>query len=345
MNKKVLLAGLTLFACVGAHAQSSVWLSGWVDLNLEHLTSSGNGQITRMSSGGLNNSRFNLSGVEDLGGGNKAIFTIEPQFSANTGVQSAAFRQSFVGLKGNWGEVTMGRIQTPSYLIAGYADPTYSADMSLVSNMEFFYAAYVVNNAIKYNTPKFLGFTGHFMYGTGLGDGTMSGRFISTGADYRNGPLFVGAVSELQYTPNVFHSSQVENARDNYFSAVYRYGGFEPTAIFHTYNGYYAYPPYVGFTSKGWDYQLGARWNIDGHNRVYFSYVHRHDDLNTTLGSANGEVLGYIYGLSKRTDLYAAVAHIKNSNNASLPYPVTFQETPNAGQSPSGVQLGIRHAF
>jgi len=345
MNKKVLLAGLTLFACVGAHAQSSVWLSGWVDLNLEHLTSNGNGSVTRLSSGGLNNSRFNLSGVEDLGGGNKAIFTIEPQFSAATGVQSAAFRQSYVGLKGNWGEVTMGRIQTPSYLIAGYADPTYSADMSLVSNMEFFYASYVVNNAIKYNTPKFLGFTGHFMYGTGVGNGTTSGRFLSTGADYRNGPIFLGGVSELLYTPNVFNASQIKTSRDNYFSAVYRYGGFEPTAIFHTYNGYYAYPPYVGFTSKGWDYQLGARWNIDGRNRVYFSYVHRHDDFNTTLGSANGEVVGYIYGLSKRTDLYAAFAHIQNAKNASLPYPVTFQDTPNAGQSPSGVQLGIRHAF
>ncbi|WP_306456864.1 porin [Paraburkholderia bryophila] len=72
MKKKTLVSGAMMLACAGAHAQSSVWLSGYVDLNIEHLISSGSGgNVTRMSSGGLNNSRFNLSGVEDLGGGNK----------------------------------------------------------------------------------------------------------------------------------------------------------------------------------------------------------------------------------------------------------------------------------
>ena len=80
-----------------AQAQTRVWLSGYVDMSIKHLRSSGPGSTTRMSSGGLNNSRFNLSGVEELGDGNKAIFTIEPTFSANNGQQAAQFRQSFVG--------------------------------------------------------------------------------------------------------------------------------------------------------------------------------------------------------------------------------------------------------
>ncbi|RKF34499.1 porin [Paraburkholderia fungorum] len=346
MKKKALVSGAFMLACAGAHAQSSVWLSGYVDMNIEHLISSGSGgNVTRMSSGGLNNSRFNLSGVEDLGGGNKAVFTIEPMFSANTGVQSTQFRQSFVGLKGNWGEVTMGRQFTPSYWIAGYADPSWAADFSMVNNMEFFYASYRVDNAIQYKTPTFYGFTGRIMATTGVGDSTRAGRFLSTSIDYRHGPIFLGAVSELQYTRDIFKSSQIHSSRDNYFSAVYKFGGFEPTFIYHTYNGYYAYPPYVAFNSQGWDAQIGARWNIDGRNRLYLSVVHRHDDNNTSISSATGGVIGYIYGLSKRTDLYATFAHVKSQHDVPIPYPVTFQVYPNGGQNPSGFQFGIRHAF
>jgi predicted porin len=180
---------------------------------------------------------------------------------------------------------------------------------------------------------------------TGVGDATRAGRFLSTSVDYRQGPVFIGAVSELQYTRDIFKSSQIHSSRDNYFSAVYRFGGFEPTVIYHTYNGYYAYPPYVAFNSQGWDAQIGARWNIDGRNRLYLSVVHRHDDNNTSISSATGGVIGYIYGLSKRTDLYATFAHVKHQHDVPVPYPVTFQVYPNGGQDPSGFQLGIRHAF
>ena len=85
MKRNLIAAGALLCVCASAQADSRVWLSGYVDMNIEHLTSSGNGTLTRMSSGGLNNSRFNISGVEDLGDGNKAVFTVEPMFTANDG--------------------------------------------------------------------------------------------------------------------------------------------------------------------------------------------------------------------------------------------------------------------
>lgn len=341
----VAVAVAALFACSGAQAQTRVWLSGYIDMNIKHLQSSGPGSTTRMSSGGLNNSRFNLSGVEELGDGNKAVFTIEPMFSANNGQQAAQFRQSFVGLKGNWGELTLGRQFTPSYWIAGYADPSWAAEFSMVNNMEFFYASYRVDGAVQYKTPTFHGVTGRFMMTNGEGGSSKAGRFISTALEYREGPLFLGVASEQQYTRDIFRSSEVHSSRDNYISAVYRIGSVEPTFIFHTYNGYYAYPPYTAFNAQGWDAQLGVRWNIDGRNRLYASVVHRHDDENKSLSSANGFVLGFIHGLSKRTDLYASVAHVQHSRAAPVPYPVTFQNYPNAGQNPTGYQVGIRHAF
>lgn len=347
MKKKALMPAVVLLACAGAHAQSNVTLSGFVDLNVEQLISSGSngGRATRLSSGGLNNSRFNLSGYEDLGGGNRAFFTYEPMFSANNGEQSVQARQSFVGIKGPWGDLAMGRQFTPSYWIAGYADPSWAADFSMTNNMEFFYATYRVDNAIRYNTPRVAGFMGRFMWSTGTGDGTRAGRFLSTGIEYRHGPLFVGAVSELQYTRDIYDASQIHSSRDNYFAATYRFGGIEPTFIYHTYNGYYAYPPYVAFASRGWDVQLGARVALNARNHFFVSYVHRQDDNNTAISSGNGFVLGYLYNLSKRTTLYATAAHIQRSHDTPITYPVTFQVTPLPTQSPTGFQLGMRHAF
>ncbi|WP_198971111.1 porin [Xylophilus sp. ASV27] len=336
----LLLGGGTAFAA------SEVKLSGFVDLNLEYLKNSGtNGSLKRISSGGLNNSRFNISGQEDLGGANKAYFTIEPMFSADTGTLNSQFRQSFVGMRGDWGDVTLGRQFTPSFWVAGYADPNWASSYSMVNSMEFFYASYRVDNAVQYKTPSFGGVTGRLMYSFGKEDATKDGRFISAAVEYRNGPLFLGFASEKAYTRDVFNKTAIHDSRDNYLSAVYRIGGIEPTFIFHTYDGYYAYPPYVGFTSKGWDAQLGVRWAIDSRNRVHASFVHREDDNNKDIGTANGLTLGYTYGLSKRTDLYLLASHVKNKKDVKLAYPVTWTASPSAGQSPTGIAFGIRHAF
>ena len=327
--------------------ESWVRLSGFVDISVERLAQSGKGgSVYRVSSGQLSSSRINFSGQEVLSSDLKAIFTYEPQFSADTGTAAAQARQSFVGLHSNkYGVLTMGRQNTPSYWIAGYADPSFSADYSMVSNMQFFYAAYRVDNAIQYNTPRFYGFMGRFMVTTGMEDTTRAGRYLSTGIEYRDDKLYAGFVSDLRYTRNINNAGSVPSARDNYASLAYKFGDFEPTLVYHTYNGYYAYPPYADFQSKGWDIQIGARYKLNPSNRLYASFVHRKDDNNTKLSDANGFVLGYIYSLSKRSEIYATYAHVQHKHDSPIRYPVTFSASPTSQQNPSGMAIGIRHAF
>jgi len=336
-QRNAILALAALLVIPTAAAQNRLELGGFIDLNIKRLHRSP-GTATQLSSGGLNNSRFKFSGSEALGEGNTAYFTIEPTFAANTGVQAAQYRQSFVGIRGNWGDLTLGRQFTPSYWTAGYADPSWAAEFSMVNNMQFFYAAYRVDEAVQYKTPTLHGFTARFMLSNG-------GRPAGNPLEYRSGPLFVGLASEKKYTANIFVPALVHSSRDHYLSAVYRLGSVEPTFIFHTYNGYYAFPPWTAFNAQGWDVQLGVRWNIDGTNRFYASAVHRQDDENSTLANTNGFVLGMLHGLSKRTDLYATVAHVQHRRAAAVPHPVTFLDYPNAGQNPTGYQIGIRHAF
>ncbi|HTD03775.1 porin [Undibacterium sp.] len=321
-------------------ADEGVRISGFVDLNLERL-STPQSSTSRISSGGLNASRLEFSGNEDLGDGNQAFFVHQMQFQADTGAGPTP-RETYVGLKGGWGALSLGRQNTPSYWIAGYADPSWSADYSVVNSMQFFYAPYRENNSILYVTPVVSGFKGRFMATAGQEDGTKNGRVLSTGVEYRDGALFAGAVSDLKYLKNIY-SSNIESARDNYFSLAYKFGAVEPTFIYHTYNGYYAYPPYVGFQSKGWDVQLGARWKIDELNNMFFSFVHKKDNNNVKLSDADGLLVGYGYKFSKRTNVYVNYGRIDIKNHPAVAYPLTFN---SSGAAPDkGLQLGIRHAF
>ena len=344
MRFKMLVVSGLLAAGTGgqAFAAEGVTISGFIDLNLEHLSLPKKGHVNRLSSGGLNASRLAFSGSEDLGGGNKAFFTYEMQLDADTGFGPKP-RQSFVGLSGDWGSLSLGRQNTPSYWIAGYADPSWSADYSLVSNMEFFYASFRESNAVNYNTPRIGGFMGRFMVTAGQEDSTRNGRYISAGVEYRDAAFFAGFASDIKYNKNIASgNSNIASARDNYLAMTYRFGSVEPTFIYHTYNGYYAFPPYADFQSKGWDVQLGARWQISERHRLFASYVHKKDNNNVKISDADGILVGYGYSLSKRTDLYANYGHIKTKNNVPIVSPITFN---NAGNANDGIQFGIRHAF
>lgn len=73
-----------------AYAQDSgnVTVYGIVDAGVMHLTGMSGGSTTRLVSGIMDGSRFGLRGSEDLGGGYKAIFTLENRTELDTGAQS-----------------------------------------------------------------------------------------------------------------------------------------------------------------------------------------------------------------------------------------------------------------
>jgi predicted porin len=56
---------------------------------------------------------------------------------------------------------------------------------------------------------------------------------------------------------------------------------------------------------------------------------------------ARQAAIGYEYGLSKRTDLYAAYGHIVNRDGAAY----TVGDATVAGSGTTGVNIGVRHVF
>lgn len=82
MNKTLIAAAAALTS-LGASAQ--VTLYGLLDVSLTHVSGYAQGGVTALSSGHLEGSRWGLKGEEDLGGGYKALFTLESRFEADTG--------------------------------------------------------------------------------------------------------------------------------------------------------------------------------------------------------------------------------------------------------------------
>ena len=121
--KKSLLALAVLGAFAGAaSAQSSVTLYGKLDLGFAKAAGSADKQVADGS-----RSRVGFRGVEDLGGGLKALFQFEHRFNPDTGtVTNTAFWHglSTVGLGGSFGTVNLGRQYTAAYSLAtGVIDP------------------------------------------------------------------------------------------------------------------------------------------------------------------------------------------------------------------------------
>lgn len=89
--KKIALAttaALGLLSTSGAMAQSTVTLYGIVDGGYNHVSGLKNGSSNTIASGIMSGSRFGFKGTEDIGGGYKAIFTLENRFEVDTGTVS-----------------------------------------------------------------------------------------------------------------------------------------------------------------------------------------------------------------------------------------------------------------
>ena len=111
MTKTAFIGTALLGLSTLAAAQSSVTLSGVVDLAVRH-TQNSSGSQNSMASGANSTSRFILRGTEDIGSGLRAGFWLESTLQADTGVGGATTttpanqfwdRAAYVSLGGSFG--------------------------------------------------------------------------------------------------------------------------------------------------------------------------------------------------------------------------------------------------
>ncbi|CAN5294098.1 hypothetical protein BH11PSE11_BH11PSE11_10390 [soil metagenome] len=177
MKKKILaLAVLGAFASV-AQAQTNVTIGGVLQVDVKSYKV---GNTTRPSTNELRvdddyTSRFWLTGTEDLGGGNSAIFYVENRLNMDVnniqGIGNGlANGDSFVGLKGGWGQVTVGKhswmvaqgVLTEALAAKGVTAMPSSmwGTFSILSQAAGYLDVTRRANSIMYRSPNMSGFSG-----------------------------------------------------------------------------------------------------------------------------------------------------------------------------------------
>ncbi len=348
--KKLPLAFAVLAAVSGmAAAQTNVTIYGLIDGGIEHQTGGANGAVTKLTSGVQNASRIGFKGTEDLGGGLSALFTLENGFALDSGaaLQGGALfgRQAFVGLKGDFGAVTLGRQYTPIFTsLCGAIDPFACGLAGNAANLMSQGGSPATNtgprtaNAIRYASPVFSGAQAELTYGFGETAGDNSAlRTVSGALGYGAGPLTL----RLAYH-NVNDATATNSAKETLLGAKYDFG----VAAVHV-----AYAINKGVTAGGSNIvQADTRDTLVGVSVPFgastflASYIQK-KDKSAAGNDAKQYALGYTYALSKRTNLYTSYAHINNTvaNNAAGFY--TAGNATDAGTGSSSINVGVRHTF
>lgn len=249
--KKSLTAMAALSTLAGAvHAQSSVTLYGLIDEGPTYVSNAGGHNQVMLQSGLLNASRWGMTGAEDLGGGLKAIFTLENGYNVNTGALGNGGlefgRKAIVGLSGNFGTVTVGRQFnfTPVSPLTANTDWA-GGNFSRAGDVDNLNNNYGISNSIKYDSRTYSGFKFGGLYSLGGVAGNFSRNQIwSINTSYTNGP--VQAAAEFTHVNNPNTALYANNGGNttgtvNNISSNPIYGGYASAHSMNTFAAGAAY--------------------------------------------------------------------------------------------------------
>ena len=366
MTRLTPLAMAAALAATGglAQAQSSVTIYGTVDAAVEHLSNAPTGSVTRVPglTGGSAPSRLGFRGTEDLGGGLRAVFTLEQGISVDSGALNqggrAFGRQAFVGLSGAWGTVSLGRQYSMlfwSQLESDILGPAMFGSGSLDSYLP----NARVDNAIAYR---------------GSFDGVTVGATYSLGRDSVNaGPSPAGtncagesgtdskacrqwsllakydaaqwglsaAVDEIRGGTGAFGglTSSAMTDRRSTVAGWAQWGSVKWGAgLIARRNEASTSTPRSTLWYLGAAYPITPQFVVDGE---VFKLDYKNSANQATLWALRGT-----YHLSKRTAVYATVGHIANDGTLALSVSnAAAGAAPAAGGSQTGIGMGIRHTF
>ncbi len=339
MHRKLLTLAAVLCAA-GAHAQSSVQITGLTDVYAGSIRMAGDaGRRTVVNSGGMTTSWFGFTGTEDLGGGLKAGFALTSFIQVDDGTQGRFPGDTFfsrdanVSLSGGFGTLRLGRWMAPNFLPSVLANPLGDsftfAPLILHMNVPLFNASGWQattpsdtgwSNQIAYTTPDIGGFKANLQYQFGEQAGDNGKKNVGANFFYFGGPLLLTGYYERDQIANPGQGAYLGTTKkDLMLGAAYDFTVVKPYLT-------YGQAEADNLPGKAKTLQLGLSAPL-GAGKVLASWA------RTELTAADVDrktlTVGYDYNLSKRTDVYAMLMNDK----------ITRQSTGNS------FGVGIRHRF
>jgi predicted porin len=342
-NKLVKLLLATAVAAAFANtasAQSTVNVEGLVDAYVGSMRNAGDAaKTTRANSGGMSTSYFGFRGTEDLGGGLKANFALTSFLRADTGEfgrftgDTLFSRDANVGLSGNFGSVTLGRLLAPNFLptilFNPFGDSFTFSPLVLHFNVGLFngsgWGRSQANdtgwsNQVRYTTPNFGGLTANMHYQFGEAAGNSGKNNVGGNLLYFKGPLSLTAFYQrvevnnpLDVPSGIVSSVAGRNASHQKMWFVGAAYDFTVAKLFGTYD---ETSHNVDFGDK--TYSLGASVPVGTTGKVLAAWARtERSGSGFAERKRNTVSLGYDHTLSKRTDLYTVVMNDRITNLAT----------------------------
>jgi predicted porin len=380
MQKKLIALAIAGLASTGALAQTNVTVYGIVDMGVANVKADGRSSGWKIDNGLLSGSRVGFKGEEDLGGGLKAVFTLEymimPDVNAALGSagdwSGTATRQSFLGLKGNWGTVVAGRLQGAGYNFACSHNPVAGGAFDTISKLNGGQlllgcgSAGRYNNAVAYVSPNWSGFTfeanharvtenanrAYAVAGTDPAFSTDDSYANLLRANYTNGPFSASVVwAGLEGGKNVAAGIvplaaalapglQPADTDEWGIGADYDFGMVK---IYGTYQDRDTdTAPGVKLGANGDKWAVGASIPVFKVGSINLSYGDFDSDVKGN--DSDAWTLAYTHNLSKRTTLYGGYSSVSNSRlNTSTA--AAANAAPRTGGDASMMAFGMRHTF
>lgn len=350
MVLKALAAAIPLTVCAYAHAQSSVTLYGVLDAGITYTSNvsnaSGHGKAIQFQDGVVQPTQWGLRGDEDLGGGTHAIFDLENGFELSNGALvsngSMFNRKAYVGLTGPWGRLTMGRdfdfigetfamysnaVITPAGLL-GWGLSSYASGGYILDNRVW---GDQVNNAVKYLSPTFAGFSAGAMYAFGNVAGSLGTNQVMN---------FIINYNQKNFSASVAYFSE-HNEAEGGNETVWATGGAYSIGAFQFVGNVATAALSLPSKPRATTLETGVQYFVRPDIALSGGYTQQW--RNNGLGSANNFILGADYFPSKRTDVY--IVGILGHDHA---YPAQVEAafgSPSSNDAQSAVRVGLRHHF
>ena len=353
-----LLAGMGASA---AMAQSSVTVYGLLDTGLVHVTNvnAAGDSVTKVPSlTGSFPSRIGFRGVEDLGNGLQAVFTLESGLAMDTGTSQQGNRlfgrQASVGLKGAFGTVTLGRQINMTYIATQKAD-VMGPNLFAIGSIDPY-----LPNARSDNAIGYLGNFNNFVVGA----------TYSTGRDTSaaGGPAATGCAGEVAGNSKACRQVTglfgyeipafgLSASYDILYGNTGAAGGLTSSDNSDkriTVNGYVKVGEgkigagvvdrttraVTGLTESDL-YFLGLSYPITPLTTLDTQIAKR--DVKNSSADATLLVARLTYYFSKRTAVYGGIGRMKNSGLSAVA--LDAGGTVGVGKSQNGVMTGLRHSF
>lgn len=337
---QTLFVAACAIAAGAAQAQSQVAVYGLIDLSVD-ATRNGDSTTYRMLSGAQTGSRVGFRGSEDLGGGNRANFVLENGFLADSGAAATAGtlfnRQAWVGLSGAWGEVRVGRQNSPIYIpLEGKLDATGAS--TIASGLNSLATLSVrASDALSYQTPNVGGLSAQVL--VGLREAASAGAngigSTHTAVNYLKGPVDVSAGYQ-----KVESADRLVTLRAGFAGASYDFGTVK------AFLGYHDARQSDNSVRKR-VYTTSAAYRFTPATSASLVYTRLNDR------TANGHDADHIglmgqHWLSKQTLTYVSIAKLRNRHGAT--YALAASTSPGIapdrpGASLEGIQVGLQKRF